>query len=276
MKWVRVSKQRPCPICDRPDWCTVSADCGLCLCMRVESGRRSKNRMGGWLHLLRDKPTSMMIFRTPVAEVKPRMNLNFEAMWQSGRQKTAKRLITELGKMLDVEPVALDMIGAAWSPVHRAWGFPMRAPDGKIRGLRLRAENGDKWAVRGSRVGLFIPSRTFTDKTLYVVEGPTDLAAALTIGLNAIARPSCMGCEDDVVEYIKLKKYNRCVVISDNDTPGIRGAQRLIDSLPVMSCMLVPPAKDLREFVRRGGDRQTLMAMHKAIVWTKPNEHTNA
>src|SRR5256885_12968425 len=44
MTWHRVSKEHPCLICGKPDWCTVS-DRGSC-CMRIESGRPMKN--GGW------------------------------------------------------------------------------------------------------------------------------------------------------------------------------------------------------------------------------------
>lgn len=48
--WVRVSKRRPCSICSKPDWCTVSADGSVECCMRVESAIPIRN--GGWLHRL--------------------------------------------------------------------------------------------------------------------------------------------------------------------------------------------------------------------------------
>jgi len=55
-KWHRVSRHHPCPICGRPDWCSVSADGRLAACRRVEQGAfRSKTDKDGaayYLHRL--------------------------------------------------------------------------------------------------------------------------------------------------------------------------------------------------------------------------------
>lgn len=56
--WNRVSRQSPCPICSKPDWCTVSTGGLVACCMRVESQQRLRN--GGWLHRLTD-----ILFRPP-------------------------------------------------------------------------------------------------------------------------------------------------------------------------------------------------------------------
>ena len=53
-EWIRVTRQEPCPVCRKPDWCGVSADGVWCVCMRAESGHASRN--GGWLHRLKDAP----------------------------------------------------------------------------------------------------------------------------------------------------------------------------------------------------------------------------
>lgn len=37
-QWKRVTKQSPCPVCKRPDWCRVSTDGTHAGCMRVETG----------------------------------------------------------------------------------------------------------------------------------------------------------------------------------------------------------------------------------------------
>ena len=47
---VRVTKGSPCPICDHTSWCSVFADGGAAICMRIESDRPTKN--GGWIHRL--------------------------------------------------------------------------------------------------------------------------------------------------------------------------------------------------------------------------------
>ena len=46
--WVRVSRRHPCPICGKPDWCTVSADGLAICCMRTPGERLLRN--GGWLY----------------------------------------------------------------------------------------------------------------------------------------------------------------------------------------------------------------------------------
>ena len=67
----------------------------------------------------------------------------------------------------------------------------MRDGAGRVVGIRLRGHGGEKWAVRGSADGLFYdPAMTWTGD-IAVCEGPTDTAAALTLGLSAVGRPSC-------------------------------------------------------------------------------------
>ena len=56
-QWVRVSMRSPCPVCERPDWCSVSADGAVAKCMRVEQGcfRSKEDKGGGRYHLHRLK-----------------------------------------------------------------------------------------------------------------------------------------------------------------------------------------------------------------------------
>ena len=63
--WLRVSRSKPCPICEKPDWCSVSADGAVALCQRVESPKRIGD--AGWLHRLIDDPRS---YRRPVRTVR--------------------------------------------------------------------------------------------------------------------------------------------------------------------------------------------------------------
>src|SRR5262249_6498196 len=46
--WLSVKKDRPCPICKKPDFCSISADGGVIACRRVESGAfKSKTDKAG-------------------------------------------------------------------------------------------------------------------------------------------------------------------------------------------------------------------------------------
>lgn len=46
----RVKRERPCPVCGRPDWCGYEGD--LVICMRVADGAVKEAANGGWVHVL--------------------------------------------------------------------------------------------------------------------------------------------------------------------------------------------------------------------------------
>ena len=48
----RVSKDNPCPICGKPDWCGIAEDGSFAVCMRIESFNPTENH--GWLHVLNE------------------------------------------------------------------------------------------------------------------------------------------------------------------------------------------------------------------------------
>lgn len=196
--------------------------------------------------------------------------INAQAMWQRWFERTEHAHVDGLGMSLGVDTDCLKAIGCAWSTFN-AWAFPMRSPDGNVIGIRLRNDHGDKWAVKGSKSGLFIPSDYpfIDDRILYLVEGPTDLAAAMTIGLRAVGRAACLGQENFILQYISKQRVDRLVIVCDNDEPGLRGAEKLQSMLSILSCVWIPPTKDIREFVNLGGDYKTMQAIAKDLVWTK-------
>lgn len=196
--------------------------------------------------------------------------IDAQAMWQRWFERTDHHHLDGFGMSLGVDTDCLKAIGCAWS-TFGAWAFPMKSPDGKVIGIRLRNDKGDKWAVKGSKSGLFIPNDyTFIDdRVLYLVEGPTDLAAAMTIGLRAFGRAACVGQENFILQYIAKQKIERLVIVTDNDEPGLRGAEKLQSMLSILSCVWVPPCKDIREFVNLGGNYNTMQAILKELVWSK-------
>ena len=46
--WRRVTRQSPCPVCNKPDWCSLTRDGAVVVCMRIPSRRQLNS--GGWLH----------------------------------------------------------------------------------------------------------------------------------------------------------------------------------------------------------------------------------
>lgn len=233
--------------------------------MRVQSDRPKLFKTGetGYLHRLGKKITIASPRPQPTV---PTIDVHkLLTSWSANPQRQLPGLAAALK---GVSSDALGSLGVVYSNDYRAWAFPMRNGHGGLVGIRLRDDNGRKWAVRGSHQGLFLPQSLRTDLCL-VCEGPTDTAAALTLGYGSIGRPSCSGGVSDIAMLVQIRHIRRVVIVADNDTPGLEGAKRLAEYLPVPSCTVVLPAKDVREFVQLGGNRATLDSLINASVWTR-------
>ena len=136
-------------------------------------------------------------------------------------------------------------------------------------GIRLRTEQGAKFAVKGSQAGLFIP-QMYAQPELYICEGPTDTAAAISVGLYAIGRPSCLGCVRQVVEFVRRNRVRRVIVCADSDAPGQRGATEISQFIPVRSTVFTPPGKDLRAAVSHGLTGEAIRSMVDNLIDTQP------
>lgn len=267
MKWYRVTRKQPCRVCQKPDWCTFD-DNGAACCMRVESDRPMRN--GGWLH--RGEGDRRLEY-VPLPKPEPIQRLPWSAMLANWARLTDTEQLIVFADRLGVSAMALRILGCAWAGEHRAWAFPMRNGGGVVVGIRLRNWQGDKWAVKHSKQGLFY-SLTPLAGTLYICEGPTDTAAGLTLGLQTVGRPSCRGCLDALKRLIERFSPAGIVVIADRDSAGQDGAFTLQETLSVRSIVWTPPAKDLREFVRLGGTRELIEAETRNLQWKEPTPCT--
>ncbi len=271
--WITVDKSHPCPICHKPDWCGYTA--AVVHCMRIPSDRPPLKE-GGWIHRLSD-PIPAYQRPPPRDEM---LRPCFDTLWRGWRAKTDPVLLDEYAKALVISDQALHDLGAAWAPEHGAWAFPMRDGAGKIDGIRLRADSGReygsgrvggtsrKWAVTGSHQGVFM-SMTWPSAAdvALICEGPTDTAAALSIGFMAIGRPSCLGCEKHISDIIKLVAVRRVVIVADHDKPGLAGANKLAGQLKVPWKIIVPPAKDLRMWVQKGASKALVDCVSNQKLW---------
>lgn len=212
----------------------------------------------------RPAPFTKPIRRAPPVSCSP----DIASLWRRWFEETDSYHLDGFAMTLGVSTESLRQLGCAWVAKSFAWAFPMRDGEGQLIGVRLRNNAGDKWAVTGSRSGLFIPALG-SDSVLYVCEGPTDVAAGLTIGLYCIGRPSCQGQEDLLTRFIRQNGVRRVVLITDNDAPGFHGAQKLQAMLRIPSCQFVTPTKDLREFVNEGGNKAEIESSIRNIVWTR-------
>lgn len=192
---------------------------------------------------------------------------NFENIM---REASNGRPVADLAFDLGVDVEALESLSPKWMKERDAWAFPMRNYEGEMVGIRLRNENGRKWAIKHSHDGIFTPWPVQVSRRLYVCEGPSDTAAALSLGLFAIGRPSCRGAALTVVGFVQKWRISEVVIVSDADSAGLDGAKALQELLPVPSCCVMPPAKDLRECVRLGTGANVLESIVRGSIWKRP------
>src|SRR5687767_2042321 len=93
--WTRATKNAPCPVCRKPDWCVFKPD--IVLCMRVESDRPARGDAGGWLHLRGDQAPRVPARRVRIATPS---TIDFEALSQRFQEAASFESVAALGVQL--------------------------------------------------------------------------------------------------------------------------------------------------------------------------------
>lgn len=246
--WHNVSRNDPCPICHKPDWCSVANDGRVCVCRRIESAHPTKSGYG-WIHSLENQNAIPLgVSRAATACRQHNFTTpDFAALHGtfSNDRAALARFAAELGVSTD----ALAALDVRHWPAKNCLSFPMRDLTGRITGLRYRhVATGRKWSAKGSHDGLFYA--TLPTENLVITEGPTDTAAALSLGLNAVGRSSCLAGTELLVKLVRSRGFPSVTIIADGDAPGWNGAKRLAAALPVPARLILPPPgiKDLRSW----------------------------
>jgi hypothetical protein len=287
-QWLRVKRNRTCPVCGRPDWCLITADGSACLCPRSPNGHPvSSKRTGefvGYPHRLgaSNRPSAALPRPAhPPAAARQDLALLVK---QYETAVTVDRLASFAARM-GLTPASLSRLRIGWVAERRAWSFPMTDERHHIVGIRLRTESGAKFAVPGSQNGLFIPHDLADTSPLLVCEGPTSCAALLDLGYSAIGRPSCTGGSAMLHHLLTNLRRQDVVVFGDHDEakprsdgttfrPGQEGATRLAQTLlPVCRSVkvVVPPfSKDPREWKRDGATKSIIDAVIRAMNYVRP------
>jgi hypothetical protein len=165
-----------------------------------------------------------------------------------------------LARQLTVTTEALKSLGITRNGT--SWLIPERDATGAIIGQARRFDNGDKGFVTGGKRGLTYPfpldnyaGSSMVDP-VFVVEGMSDTAAGLSMGLDIVGRASALVGADELA--ILLKDRHVCI-ISENDDAGRKGAQsiaaKIVDSVNTLRIISPPPEhNDLRSwFAKTGG-----------------------
>jgi hypothetical protein len=225
--------------------------------MRVEAGSVKPTRNGGFLHRLTESSARPAMIGIGISGTLRSMRHEFSTLMSKHRAAVNPIRLGRLADALGLSRDSLNRLGIGWAADHRAWAFPMSNLVGNVLGIRLRHENGRKFAVRGGKEGLFMPADLAHGGELLITEGPTDCAAVLDLGFAAIGRPSCTGGVSLVVALVHSLKPSRVVIVSDADEPGQLGAAGLAAALGAHVAelrIIYPPdsIKDMRAWKQRG------------------------
>ncbi|MFC1765585.1 hypothetical protein ACFL6U_26365 [Planctomycetota bacterium] len=268
----RVSKSNPCPICGRPDWCLVAPDGSAVICQRIDQGAVKRCGDAGWLHILsNDRCTKPRTFSRWIhVDAGNIETKDFGQLAEGCQQRLTADDLGRLSCSLGVSQLSLRRLQVGWD--GQAYTFPMKDSDGNIIGIRRRFPTGRKVSIKGSKNGLFIPIDLQGDSSLLIVEGASDLAAALDLGFAGIGRPNCSSKILMTAEAARGRA--EIVIVGDNDKMGRAGAEKLADTLVLhYPCVRIvyPPAdiKDLRKWLQAGLTHETLQQI---IQGAKPVE----
>jgi hypothetical protein len=272
----RVSRDYPCPICGRPDWCLVRDDESAAICPRVSEGAVRRVGEAGWLHILSDRVDwqPFAVRRIVIPTVGPRSaRKDLAELAMSYRKAVGQGRFARLATDLGVSSESLARLGIGWCETSRAWSFPMVDASRNILGIRLRTETGRKFAVKGGNDGLFLPDGLDGAAPLLIAEGPTDTAALLDLDFVAVGRPNCRGGRAIIADLIHRWRPSSVVIIADNDPgkQGMDGAQDLARRLSVVHRdvrIVTPPpyVKDARVWVRSGATRLDMLCLIEAAA----------
>lgn len=203
--------------------------------------------------------------------------LRFETESQQFRVQLDETHRGSLAAALGVAPHSLDLLGCGWASEGdlrrlRAGGkgwkddfpdgaftFPEVDGRGRVSTLALRAADGRKGAPANASRGLIVPSnlKDLPDPVL-LVEGASDVAACLTLGLAAVGRASnASGAE----LFAELLEGRDVLIVGERDQkddgkwPGRDGARSVATRLAklwdkeVAWTLPAAPAKDIRHWL---------------------------
>ena len=248
--FIRVSQNRPCPICGHTDWCCISKTATEVLCPRTKSNIKTKC---GYLHKL--DPVQANVVRNNMVIPNNTSHLpcvNIKKLNDHYMEGLTKERLTLSSQALCIRESALLDMNIGWDVCRGMMTFPMVDEDFHLLGILRRSLTGEKRVIKGSRVGAFVPCNfRMSPGVTFVAEGATDTAAVNELGLNVIGRFNCWTGEDVLKSYLE---DHTVYVLADNDKDGagVEGARTLAAQLVSVSrsirvIILPDKYKDLRE-----------------------------
>lgn len=279
MSWIRVNRNKPCPICQRSDGCVVAADGSACLCSREPSERLiGQPFAGGWYHVLNPDLAQRVknVFKRQPKK-KPLPPLYWDDLMKEYMANCNSEVMTVACNELGFSVNTLQAMMFGYDIMRNAQVVPMWDGVGRIVGMRLR-KGKEKWSFKGSMSGIFWPTTTIktSNEPLMICEGWTDTGAAIELGFEPIGRPSCSGGTGYIKSFLKGSR-RKVVIMADNDSPkkridgslwrpGQEGAVRLAEAIAPLTAsvkVVQPPVKDLRQWYNQGCTRKDVERLIK-------------
>ena len=250
-EWTKANSGRPCPVCKKQDWCLVAVNGGAVICPRVEQGSVAYIDGSGWLHRFGDDTTPKPRLRVSPKPL-PEHNEVLSTVFAGLRKQINPEMLECMSQELGVSSKSLDLMGVGFSETKNAYAFPMSRSRKRFLGIRYRTRDGYKFAAKGSKQGLFVPTSFTLAKAVVVCEGPTDTAAMLDLDFNAIGRASC---NSGVRLVEELVQGNPVAILADSDEAGRAGARQLQKKLARAVIIEPDNCKDAREWLANGANR---------------------
>lgn len=282
----RTRRGSPCPVCGHSDsHCLRMDDDSAALCPKSD-GTGSIRKYGeyGYLYLL-SPGTLAETYLPPVKKRRTRTDQEMDVIWRPRVTRWCRQGRSEIGRLAVILGVSVDSLRQLRTGFDdNAWTTPERNETGLIVGVSRRLVAGGKRCAVGSRRGLTYSDQWLKqDGPILIVEGASDTAAGITLGLSVIGRPSNVGGlrmlasmlrwtskqviviserdrkqHDDLAEIVRRKHNPQCRGCP-SCWPGCFGARiaavALSKSLSrkVTSRLLPDDAKDLRSWLNDGG-----------------------
>ncbi len=276
-RWRSVTRSHPCPACDHLDWCAWSPDGRTLRCMRARRtppGMRyvARDRDGAHLYVVESEDAPA----PPAAPAGDAPSIDATEFANRCHQRLTEDLVARLAQELGVGREALTALEVGWANAQElralkagwdgprpdgAYTVPTRSSDGHISGLDLRSLDGRKSAPKGLPRGLiFAPASLQQDGDVLLVEGASDVATLLTLGVPAVGRSSVTAGGDILAELLRHRAED-VVVLGERDRkangtwPGRDGALHIARHLaeawgrPVRWALPPSPAKDVRAWL---------------------------
>jgi hypothetical protein len=173
----------------------------------------------------------------------PGADKDWAAMTEQFKADLPKVKLRHLADSLGVLPKALRQLHVGWCGQEACFTFPEFSGTGEVIGISKRpADGGKKKVVVGGKRGIYVPPGWKARKgPIFIVEGVSDTAALITMGLAGVGRPSANGGVDFLADlFADLPPERHIVIVAEYDMkcdgswPGLNGAKQMAKKLSDM------------------------------------------